>query len=491
MLLPMKLLQNDTPEKDETLLREPHLHNTLSGGVEPFTPQKKGKISMYSCGPTVYDHLQIGNLRAFLFADILKRTLTYAGYEVDHIMNLTDFGHLTSDADEGEDKMMLALKRAEKEITIDNMREIADVYIDSFKHDVDALNIIPPREYTRASDYVREQIILIKTLVEKGYTYETRDGIYFDTSRFKDYGKLGNQNIDGQKEGARVEKNSEKRNGADFAIWKHGELGWKSPWGNGFPGWHTECTAMIFASLGKQIDIHTGGIDHISVHHNNEIAQAEAATKKVPYVKYWLHNAFITIEGRRIGKSVGNAITLSQLKDRGYSPLVYRYWLLTGHYRSPMNFTFEALDGAKTALFRLRRHLSEEYRDAKGEVIPSYVARFKSAIYDDLNTPQAIALMWDLIKEKKYTAGEKRATILSFDEVLGLNLLQSDSAETKTLEVLAVTTLPEDVQTLLEKREAARSVKDWEKADELREAINLKGFLVEDSPEGAQVRRAE
>lgn len=444
---------------------------------------------MYSCGPTVYDHAQIGNLRAYLFADIIKRTLTFAGYDVEHVTNFTDFGHLTSDADEGEDKMMLALQRVGKEPSIENMRAVADEFIDSFKSDIDALNIIPPREYTRASDYVHEQIILIKTLVEKGYTYETSDGIYFDTSRFKEYGKLGNIDTTKLKEGARVERNTEKRNPADFAIWKNGDLGWKSPWGLGFPGWHTECTAMIFATLGKQIDIHTGGIDHINVHHNNEIAQAEAATKKTPYVRHWMHNAFITIENRRIGKSEGNSITLRQLHDRGYPPLVYRYWLLTGHYRSPMNFTFTALDAAKTALYRLKRQIHEEYGNAEGEIIHEYKNRFARALYDDLNTPQAIALMWDLIKDSKYTAGEKRATIALFDQVLGLRLFTHDT-EATAVRVVATSDLPEDIQTLMEKREAARTAKDWEEADALREAINLRGFLVEDTPEGPEVRRA-
>lgn len=470
------------------------LRNTLSGELEVFAPQRPPKVTLYTCGPTVYDYPTIGNFRAYVFADVLKRTLTYNSYEVKHTMNLTDFGHLTSDADVGEDKMMLALRRAEMEPSLANMRKVAEPFIDAFKADMAALSNLAPTEYTRASDYVREQIVLIRTLVEKGYTYETSDGIYYDVSRFPRYGKLGNIDLDKLKEGARVETNPEKKHPADFALWKKGELGWESPWGMGFPGWHTECAAMAFATLGKQIDLHTGGEDHIMTHHNGEIAQAEAATGKHPFVRYWLHNAFITIGGKRIGKSEGNAITLRQLKDRGFPARSYRYWLLGGHYRSPMNFTFEALEAARTAHFRLRRFILEEWPKAgtDGSVNATYEQRFRAAINDDLDTPKALALVWELTKDASVPDADKAATLRHFDTVLGLGLAETASdtdSGSRALGVVDSGDLPADVQQLLANREKARTRKDWAEADRLREAINLTGYLVEDTPKGPRVTK--
>lgn len=479
-------LKNKEAERVETL----KLFNTLSREKEIFTPQKPKTVTLYSCGPTVYDHVQIGNLRSFLMTDLLKRTLMLNGYEVKHTMNLTDFGHLTSDADEGEDKMMIALRRAEKEPTLEHMRAVADPFIESFKEDLVALNIVFPTEFTRASDYVHEQKTLIKTLVEKGYTYETDDGIYFDISTFPTYGTLGKVDLEKLKAGARVEENTEKKHPADFALWKKGELGWESPWGKGFPGWHTECVAMIIATLGKQIDIHTGGEDLKYTHHNGEVAQAESATKKVPFVRYWLHNAFVTIEGRRIGKSEGNALRLQQVRDRGITPLAYRYWLLGGHYRSPMNVTFEALESAKQALFRLRRFMIEEKQEeAAGNIIEKYKEKFLLAVNDDLDTPRALALLWEVVKDAKETHADKVATLLYFDRVLGLNLKASPQDQKRALGVVEIADLPNHVQELLERREGARKEKDWEKADALREEINLEGFLVEDTPNGPQVTK--
>ncbi len=478
----------------EATPRSPHpplvLFNTLPAKTEVFSPRSQKEVTLYTCGPTVYDYPHIGNMRAFVFADILKRTLIFNGYAVNHTMNLTDFGHLTDDADQGEDKVMIALRRAGKKPTLKNMRTVVEPFIEAFKADMEALNAITPKKYTRASDYIREQITLIRTLVEKGYTYETSDGIYFDTARFPAYGKLGNIDLSKLKEGARVEANPEKRHPADFAVWKKGELGWESPWGHGFPGWHIECTAMAFATLGKQIDVHTGGIDHISTHHNGEIAQAEAATGRAPYVRYWMHCAFITIDGTKISKSLGNGITLSQLRDRGYSPLAYRYWLLGGHYRSPMNFTFEALTGARQALFRLRRFLIEECAEADGSVLAGYSERFHALINDDLDMPKALALAWDLVKDDAVSPGDKAATLKKFDEVFGLGLAEAPDTETQSLGVIEITDLPEEVQALLAEREKARKQKDWEGADALRQAINLKGYLVEDTARGPRVTRA-
>lgn len=466
------------------------LFNTLSGKMEGFGAVKPPAVKMYTCGPTVYDYVHIGNLRAFVFADIAKRTLRYNGYQVEHTMNFTDFGHLVSDADDGEDKMMKALRRANKEITIAAMREVSDIYIEAFKEDVAALNIESPTHWARASDYIKEQVALIKTLVEKGYTYETTDGVYFDVSRFPEYGKLGNIDLTKLKEGARVEINPEKKHPADFALWKKGDLGWDSAWGKGFPGWHIECTAMAFATLGRQFDIHTGGVDLAATHHNGEIAQAEAATKKSPYVRYWMHNAFVSIDNTKISKSLGNSITLRQLRDRGYSGADYRYWLMGGHYRSPMNFTFEALDGAKQALFRLKRHLYEEFGSEAGNIDNAYRDAFHRAVNNDLDTPAAIATLWELVRDTKVNAKDKVATIRDFDRVLAVGLSEKNADAAKTLGIIRVEDLPKDVQALIEEREAARREKRWDDADELRTAINLKGYLVEDTASGARVTKA-
>jgi cysteinyl-tRNA synthetase len=445
---------------------------------------------MYTCGPTVYDHVHIGNLRSYVFADALKRTLKAHGYKVKHTINLTDFGHLTDDADNGDDKMTLALKRAGLPFTLEAMAEVAVVFSDSFKSDMDALGNLPPTTYAPASAYIVKEVALVKTLVEKGYTYETSDGIYFDITKFGEYGKLGNIDVDALKEGARVSVNQEKRHPADFAVWKKSERGWKSPWGTGFPGWHIECTAMAFATLGKQIDIHTGGIDHIHTHHNGEIAQAEAATKKVPFSKYWMHNAFITIEATKISKSLGNGIRLTQLKDRGYHPLVYRYWLLMGHYRSPMNFTFEALDGAKQAWFRLRRHMYEEWKGAKGgSVSAKYIQPFMAAMSDDLDTPKALATLWGVVSDKELSVKDKVATIKKMDELLGIGLSLTPDAAAKALGVVTIESLPPDVRALIVEREAARKEKAWDKADEVRRRINLQGYLVEDSADGPRITK--
>ncbi|MBI4086614.1 cysteine--tRNA ligase [Candidatus Kaiserbacteria bacterium] len=472
------------------------LCNTLSDLTEHFEPRNSSSVTMYTCGPTVYDYVHIGNMRAYVFADILKRTLGYNGFAVNHTINITDFGHLTDDADAGEDKVMLALQRSGKPINLENMRAVTSVFAEAFKEDMDAIGNLPPSQYTRASDYVGEQIALIRTLVEKGYTYRTRDGIYFDISRFPAYGRLGNINLAAQKEGARIETNPEKKHPADFALWKFGELGWDSVWGKGFPGWHIECTAMAFATLGKQIDIHTGGIDHIATHHNGEIAQAESATGKSPYVRYWMHGEFITIDATKISKSLRNGITLRQLRDRGYSPLEYRYWLLTGHYKSPMNFTFEALDGAKQALFRLKRFVVEGCAResggtcADGVVIESYREQFHHAINNNLDTPRALALIWELVKDTKYPLPDKAATIKHFDAVFGLRVSDISENEMRSLNVIEVSDLPDEVQKLLSEREHARKRKDWDGADALREAINLKGYLVEDTPKGVRVTKA-
>jgi len=464
--------------------------NTLTGKVTPFTSLIPGVATMYSCGPTVYDHAHIGNMRPYVHADLVKRALEHNDYKVKHTINITDFGHLVGDGDSGEDKMMLALRREGRPITKEAMREMTQFYTASFTSDLSAMNTRPNVTYTPASEYITEEIALVKTLQEKGYTYETSDGVYFDISKFPTYGKLGNINLEKLRSGARVEVNAEKHHPADFVVWKKGELGWESPWGMGFPGWHIECTAMVFATLGEQIDIHTGGEDLMATHHNGEIAQAETATGTAPYVGYWMHNAFITIENSKISKSLGNTILLSGLTERGYSPLDLRFWFLNGHYRTTMNFTFEALDGARQALSRLRRHLYEEYgAEAGGTISKTHATLFWNAVHDDLNTPVALATLWNLIDDKTVSAEDKVATIQSFDALLGLGLTETREAGMHALGILSLDNVPNDIQKLIADREVARTEKRWNDADTLRQDIVQKGYLVEDTPEGIKITR--
>ena len=465
------------------------LYNTLTRKKEPLRPLKAGKVTMYSCGPTVYDHAHIGNLRAYLVPDLLTRLLTAQGYQVTSTINFTDFGHLTDDADAGEDKIMKGMRNAGVPITLEAMREFTEPYIASFKHDMLRFGNRPPTTYTRASDYVEAQMALIKTLEEKGYAYQTSDGVYFDTGKFPTYGRLGNRSLQAGRTRARIDENPEKRNPADFALWKKGLLGWESAWGKGFPGWHIECTAMAFATLGKQIDIHTGGEDLQYTHHNGEIAQAEAATGK-QFSQMWVHNAFVTIEDMKIAKSLGNTVSLRQLASRGITADTYRYWLLTSHYRSPVNFTFEGLTGARQALFRLKRYMFEEYGNRAGTVHEQYKARFFDALNDDLDTPQAIALIWTLIKDDAVQAPEKVATLRLFNRVLAIGLDDTRDTAMRTLNIVSDTDIPASVKTLLAQREKARKKNDYEHADHLREQINMKGFLIEDTPEGPKLIRA-
>jgi len=476
-------------KKARLVVREITLYNTLSTSLEPFVPIKGNSVKMYSCGPTVYDYAHIGNLRSYVFSDILKRVLLKNGYEVQHTINLTDFGHLTDDGDGGEDKMMKGLKREGLPVTLDAMRQLSDKFIVGFKTDCDELRILPPTTWARASEFVKKQIALVKMLEEKGYTYETSDGVYFNISKFPTYGKLGNIDIEKLKNGARVEVNTEKRHPADFAVWKKGELGWDSRWGKGFPGWHIECSAMAMATLGKEIDIHTGGIDHIAIHHNAEIAQSEAATGK-PFAKYWLHNEFITIDSTKIAKSLGNAVTMRHLMDRGFSGDDYRYWLLTAHYRSPINFSWEALKGSKQALFRLKRHMYEEFKQKASVPNQAYLDRFDAHLANDLDTPAAIATLWDMLKDSTVSNETKCGTLMAMDEVLDIGLSDNLSDGIRSLGVVASHDLPEAVQDMVDQREVARIARNWLEADTLRDAIKLKGYIVEDSAHGPKITKA-
>lgn len=469
------------------------LYNTLTGKKEPFEPLAEKEVRMYTCGPTVYNFVHIGNLRAYVFADTLRRVLEFAGFTVKHVMNITDVGHLTSDADLGEDKMMKALKREGKPMTLEAMREIADTYTEAFKSDIGALNIKEPAVLCRATDHIESMIALIQTLMEKEFAYKTSDGVYFDTARFEGYGKLGGIDIAALKAGARVEAHPEKRNPQDFVLWKKSTeegLGWASPWGVGFPGWHIECSAMSMQYLGKSFDIHTGGVDHIGTHHNNEIAQSEAATGR-PLARFWMHNEFINIDGAKISKSLENELYLRSLIEHGYPALSYRYWLLTSHYRQPANFTFQALDGAKTAYLRLVKYFTEELlAKTGGAASETYLHRFRDALYDDLNTAAGIAILWELVKDPNISAADKRATLLAFDKALGLGLseIRKEAALRMTkVSVVLAADLPDDVRTLVAERESMRTQKRWDEADAVRRTIAKKGFLIKDTPKGPEI----
>jgi len=445
------------------------LRNTLSGKRELFEPLGS-TVTMYSCGPTVYDHQHIGNLRGAVLANILRRALEASGYKVSHVSNITDVGHLVSDADEGEDKLEAAAKKMGK-----HTQEIAGEITRLYFADLDALGIDRSvMQFPRATQYIPEQIKLVETLLQKGYAYKISDGIYFDISKYQDYGKLGNINVRGQEAGARVEENTEKKNPHDFALWKLSKSGekreqeWESPWGTGFPGWHLECTAMIFTLLGEQIDIHIGGEDLAPIHHNNEIAQAEAATGK-QFVRYWLHNAFITINGKKVSKSLGNTVYLSEFADRGLEPRALRYLYLTAHYSQPMNFTWEAAQAANTTLNRLTktyRELSSE-SDSQDEI---FLKEFYAAIENDLDTPKALALIWENIKTLN------QATLAKADDILGLGLTE--------VRLPSMVEIPAEVQKLADERELARGAKDFARSDALRAQIEASGFEVKDTPEG-------
>lgn len=466
-------------------------YNTLGRKKEEFQPLEKGVVKMYHCGPTVYQYAHIGNLRAYVFADILRRTLEVEGYEVKQVMNITDVGHLVSDSDEGEDKMESAAKGAGK-----TAQEIALFYTDAFLKDLALLNIKTPAYLPKATEHIPEQIALIKQLEEKGFTYTINDGVYFDTSKFESYAELALLHIEGMEEGARVEANPEKKNPADFALWKLSkseekrQQEWDSPWGVGFPGWHIECSAMSMKYLGETLDIHTGGIDHIPVHHTNERAQSEAATGK-KFVNYWMHSAFLNLEGEKIAKSLGNTIRLEELMGNDISPLSYRYFLLTANYRTFINFSWEAVHGAHSALLRLHRHFAEWDEDDNAKASDVYGEKFRMALEDDLNTAVAIATLWDVVKDESLSGGEKRATITLFEKVLGLGFGMTDVElvdfliKTETAENEG--DLPVAVQNLLKEREVAREKKDWARADELRDEIFQLGYKVLDTADGIEV----
>jgi len=447
------------------------LYNTLTKKKEVFKPIKEGQVGMYNCGPTVYDYVHIGNLRSYVFADILRRTLEYNGYAVRQIINITDFGHLSSDADVGEDKMLKGLKREGKPLTVQSMRELASTYAEAFKKDILTLNIKMPTALPYASEHIPEQTDIIRGLEEKGFTYTTTDGVYFDTSADKHYGRLGGL-PDINQEQSRIDSNPEKKNPRDFALWKRSKtIGWDSPWGKGFPGWHIECSAMSMKYLGDHFDIHTGGIDHIPTHHNNEIAQSENFTGKV-FVNYWLHNAFITINADKMAKSAGGFITRRDIEEKGFDPLAYRYWLLTAQYRTPADFTWGALEGAQNAFSKLKNRILE-LGNGLGSVDKKYKEKFTEYINDDLDTPGALALLWNILKDTSLPDENKKVTVLDFDSVLGLGLSKIELPE-----------IPEEIKNIVMDREKARESENWKLSDELRKRIEKMGYEIKDTDNG-------
>ena len=453
-------------------------YNTLTRKKEEFIPINKDEVRMYSCGPTVYNYAHIGNLRAYVFADILRKVLKYNNLKVTQIMNITDIGHLSSDADSGEDKMTKGLLREGKELNLKNMRELAEFYAEKFKDDLRSLNIEMPDGMYFASDYVQEDIDLIKKLEQNNYTYKTSDGIYFDTAKMPDYGILwGGKRIHNEEE-SRIAKNSEKKNPEDFALWKlNNQIGFESPFGKGFPGWHIECSAMSMKFLGEQFDIHTGGIDHISIHHTNEIAQSECATGKKPFVKFWMHNEWVLFGDKKMAKSENNFLKLNDLKAKKINPISYRLLILMANYSSKINFNWEALEGAETALKRLYG-LYIELGEVVGSVNQKYQKKFKNYVNDDLDTPKALVCLWDLIKDENIPLADKKATILDFDKVLGLGF-----------ENLKEEIIPEEISKLAKEREQTRKNKNFKKSDELREKINSLGYEIKDTPEGVKISK--
>ncbi|MEJ0021192.1 MAG: cysteine--tRNA ligase [Candidatus Doudnabacteria bacterium] len=456
------------------------LYNSLTRKIEEFKPIKADEVGFYICGPTVYDNAHIGNLRTMIMGDLMRRTLEYNGFRVNQVMNITDVGHLTSDGDVGEDKMEKNAKNLEEYLAV------AQKYTDSFLSDLKALNIELPSVMPKASEHVNEQIGMIKTLIEKGFAYESDEAVYFDVSKFPAYNKLTGQKLVDMKLGARqdVVMDMKKKNPYDFVLWfktigRYAShiMRWDSPWGEGFPGWHIECSAMSKKYLGDRFDIHAAGIDLKFPHNTNEIAQSESANGK-PYVNYWVHGEHLLFDKAKMAKSEGKALTLQNLIDKGFNPLAFRYLVLTAHYRSKLNFTWDSLQGAQNAL----NHLYEEVSafDAPENEIEEFEQTFLETVNNDLDTPQAIAVMQDLIKAEQPSSA-KLATLIKFDKIFGLKIKEV----WQTAKVI-----PENVRKLIDEREQARKAKDFKKSDELRHAIESEGFVVEDTIDGFRIKKS-
>jgi cysteinyl-tRNA synthetase len=479
------------------------LFNTLGREKQVFKPIVPGKVGLYTCGLTVYNYAHIGNLRAYIFEDLLKRVLLYNGYEVKHVMNITDVGHLESDADEGEDKMELGSAREGK-----SAWELSKYYTIVFQDDLKQLNIIPPDIWCKATDHIKEQIDLVKCLEQKGYTYKTSDGVYFDTTKVPDYGKLAGLDIEGLKAGARIEMNEEKKNKTDFALWKFSPKGkkrqmeWDSPWGVGFPGWHIECSAMSMKYLGETFDIHCGGVDHIPIHHTNEIAQAESCTGH-KFVNYWLHNEFLVIETEKMSKSAGEFLRLKTLVDNGYDALDYRYFCLGAVYRKHLQFNWDNLDAARNAFTRLKNRIIEfktsseqnqktvnedvnspersRRADDSNELIADYKQRYLEAVNDDLNIPAGLAVLWDVVRNDLLSPNTRLELLYDFDKVLGLGL--------KDVKEKSGDEIPEEVMSLVNQRTQAKKNKNFKLADELRNKVKEMGYVIIDKKDGVEIKK--
>lgn len=475
---------------------EVRLYNTLSRKMDIMVPLTPGQVSVYSCGPTVYSFAHIGNMRAYIFADTLKRTLTTLGYQVNHVMNITDVGHLTDDADSGEDKMELGCRREGT-----SAWEIARKYTEAFFNHASLLNILRPSTICKATDHIAEQIQLIEALEIKGFVYRTGDGIYFDTSRFDRYPDLARLDTEGLREGVRVEK-GDKRHKTDFALWKFSKPGenrqmeWDSPWGRGFPGWHIECSAMAMKYLGEQFDIHTGGVDHVPIHHTNEIAQSECATGVSPFVNIWMHGEFLLLDDSiKMSKSAGHILTVETLVEKGFDPRSFRFLVLQTHYRKQLGFSFEALNAAQKGLERLIHQVTKlpPPLAADPPEVPlaplaltsqgarDYHTAFLHAISQDLGMPQALAEVHKLVGDSSVAIGDKAALIARWDEVLGLDLW----VPVKTKEE----TIPEECLELLNQRNQARQQRQWAEADRLRAELLSRGFDILDSPQGSSLQK--
>jgi cysteinyl-tRNA synthetase len=450
------------------------LYNTLTRRKEELKPLKTDGVRLYTCGPTVYHYAHIGNLRTYIFEDLLRRTLEFVGFPVKHVMNITDVGHLTSDADAGEDKMQKGAKREGKTVW-----EVADFYTKAFMADITRLNIVHPTVICKATDHISEMIAQIQQLEKNGLTYISGGNVYFDATKFKHYGELAQLDKQDLKAGARIDVDANKKSPYDFVLWftvsKHGnqDMQWDSPWGRGFPGWHIECSAMSSKYLGDQFDIHCGGIDHIPVHHTNEIAQAEGAGSPHPWVKIWMHGNFLTMtEGAKMAKSGDNFLTVQTLIDEKIDPLDYRYFCLQAHYRKELSFSWDALNASKNALRKLRAKMFSFPK--KGKENTAYLEAFTQAMEDDLNAPQALSIVWKLIDDEKISDGDKWTTLIKCDKVLGLRLDEEIQVE-----------IPQEVLTLQLQRDEARKNKDFKTSDTLRAAIEAKGFTVKDLPGGS------
>lgn len=449
------------------------LYNTLTRSIEEFEPLDGKTVKMYACGPTVYDYQHIGNIRKYIGDDILRRTLEMNGWEVNHVMNITDVGHLSSDSDAGEDKMEKGAKKFGKTV-LEVAREFEEDFFKSLKKE----NILMPTVIARATEHIEDQIALIEVLVEKGFTYQTKQAIYFDVSKFPEYTKLSKQDLDDKMTGAREEVvvDSNKKNPADFALWffkvgrfENHTLRWPSPWGEGFPGWHIECSAMAMRYLGPTIDIHTGGVDHISVHHTNEIAQSECATG-LQFVRFWIHHEFLRVDEQKMSKSLGNIYTVTDIVNKGFTPLAFRYLLFQTHYRSEMNFTWEALEASQTALEKLYE-VAAGYDSIHKVSDIDYDGRFLDALNQDLNMPKALSVMWEMLRSK-LAEDIKAATLREMDKVLGLSIFEHAKMRTK---------IPESVLILAQERDLFRGNRQYTRADHLRHKIEKMGYIIKDT----------